>query len=85
MDKKMNAYKYFYLSFLFMKWYSFKKHAVIRPSCYYLQTGSFYFHFPNDQFNVKMAAPSGKGFPDFQRLKILAKDEFTSLLDQVSI
>lgn len=57
----------------------------IRPSCYYLQTGSFYFHFLNDQFNVKMAAPSVKGFPDFQRLKILAKDEFTSLLDQVSI
>nr|XP_011447876.2 vacuolar protein sorting-associated protein 33B isoform X4 [Crassostrea gigas]XP_034325604.1 vacuolar protein sorting-associated protein 33B isoform X3 [Crassostrea gigas] len=30
-----------------------------------------------------MAAPSVKGFPDFQRLKILAKDEFTSLLDQM--
>ena len=31
-----------------------------------------------------MAAPSVKGFPDFQRFKILAKDELTSLLDQVS-
>ncbi|XP_062574358.1 vacuolar protein sorting-associated protein 33B-like isoform X2 [Saccostrea cucullata] len=31
----------------------------------------------------KMAAPSGKGFPDFQRLKILAKDELTSLLDDL--
>uniref|UniRef100_A0A8W8I370 Uncharacterized protein n=1 Tax=Magallana gigas TaxID=29159 RepID=A0A8W8I370_MAGGI len=30
-----------------------------------------------------MAAPSVKGFPDSQRLKILAKDEFTSLLDQM--
>ncbi|XP_022334055.2 vacuolar protein sorting-associated protein 33B-like isoform X1 [Crassostrea virginica] len=29
-----------------------------------------------------MAAPSVKGFPDFQRFKILAKDELTSLLDQ---
>ena len=32
-----------------------------------------------------MAAPSVKGFPDFQRFKILAKDELTSLLDQVSL
>ena len=32
-----------------------------------------------------MAAPSVKGFTDFQRFKILAKDELTSLLDQVSL
>ncbi|XP_056021791.1 vacuolar protein sorting-associated protein 33B-like isoform X1 [Ostrea edulis] len=31
----------------------------------------------------KMAAPSGKKFPDFLRLKVLARDDLTSLLDQM--